>query len=581
MARISNEEINAIRSNSNIVEIIGSYIPVTQKGKDYKCVCPFHDDHSPSMSISVSKQIYKCFSCGAAGNVFTFVQNYENVSFIEAVKIVADKIGFSTTNTFEIEVVSKYQKEYDLFKLVNKYYQNNLNSQIGLEAKKYLSERGLNEDIIKDFGIGLSKDDYNALTTFLLKKDYDISMLENLGLTNISNNTYYDTFAKRITFPLCDYKGNIIGYSSRVYRGETDQAKYINTKETYLFKKGQNLFNYHRAKDMAKKSGYIIVVEGQMDAIRVYSTGLKNVVALMGTAMTKEQIELLKNLRAKVILCLDNDEAGDNATLKNGELLIQNNITTQVVRLSGAKDPDEYILKFGAESYQKNIEDPIDYLDYKIKKLKENVNTLNTEELSGYINSVLHELSNSKDKILVEVTLGKLSKEYNLDIEVLREQLKSLKPMDELAKEIFQKQSKIPEKRTNFDKFCEKVLYYMMNDLKYIKIYQYQLGFFENKVYRTIANEIVYYAGKHGNINVADFISYIEANEEVSADAIRIASTEEDLSEESLQGYIKAINKKTKEDQINKLRIELKQELDKAKKLDIAKRITEIKKGSV
>ena len=332
---------------------------------------------------------------------------------------------------------------------------------------------------------------------------------------------------------------------------------------------------------MAKKSGYIIVVEGQMDAIRVYSTGLKNVVALMGTAMTKEQIELLKNLRAKVILCLDNDEAGDNATLKNGELLIQNNITTQVVRLSGAKDPDEYILKFGAESYQKNIEDPIDYLDYKIKKLKENVNTLNTEELSGYINSVLHELSNSKDKILVEVTLGKLSKEYNLDIEVLREQLKSLKPMDELAKEIFQKQSKIPEKRTNFDKFCEKVLYYMMNDLKYIKIYQYQLGFFANKVYRTIANEIVYYAGKHGNINVADFISYIEANEEVSADAIRIASKEEDLSEESLQGYIKAINKKTKEDQINKLRIELKQELDKAKKLDIAKRITEIKKGSV
>ena len=187
----------------------------------------------------------------------------------------------------------------------------------------------------------------------------------------------------------------------------------------------------------------------------------------------------------------------------------------------------------------------------------------------------------SKDKILVEVTLGKLSKEYNLDIEVLREQLKSLKPMDELAKEIFQKPVKIPEKRTNFDKFCEKVLYYMMNDLKYIKIYQYQLGFFENKVYRTIANEIVYYAGKHGNINVADFISYIEANEEVSADAIRIASTEEDLSEESLQGYIKAINKKTKEDQINKLRIELKQELDKAKKLDIAKRITEIKKGSV
>ena len=232
MVMISNEEINAIRKNCNIVDIISSYVPVTLKGKDYKCVCPFHDDHSPSMSISTSKQIYKCFSCGAAGNVFTFVQNFENVSFIEAVKIVAEKIGYQINGVFKQEAVLKYQKEYDLMEFVNKYYENNINTKSGLEAKNYLHKRGLSDEDINKFRIGLSLDEPATLKNILEKKGYTIKTIEDLGLVNNVDGKFFDVFRGRIMFPLYDTEGHVIGYSARIYRGEA-VAKYINTKETY------------------------------------------------------------------------------------------------------------------------------------------------------------------------------------------------------------------------------------------------------------------------------------------------------------------------------------------------------------
>src|SRR5574344_87027 len=181
MALVSNEEINDLRTKANIVDIIGSYLPLQKKGKDYKCVCPFHDDHSPSMSISEAKQIYKCFSCNAAGNVFTFVQNYENVSFIEAVKIVADKVGYHLTGTITIPKNNKYQKEYEIMNLVSLFYQNNLNTSVGLLAKEYLTKRGITEQTIKDFQIGLSLDSSDTLAHLLTNKNYSKETLENLG----------------------------------------------------------------------------------------------------------------------------------------------------------------------------------------------------------------------------------------------------------------------------------------------------------------------------------------------------------------------------------------------------------------
>lgn len=581
MVMISNEEINAIRKNCNIVDIISSYVPVTLKGKDYKCVCPFHDDHSPSMSISTSKQIYKCFSCGAAGNAFTFVQNYENVSFIEAVKIVAEKIGYQISGVIKQEIVLRYQKEYDLMELVNKYYENNINTRNGLQAKDYLHKRGLTDEDISKFRIGLALDDSATLKNILEKKGYTIKVLEDLGLVNVDGGNVYDVFRGRITFPLYDTDGHVIGYSARIYRGE-QVAKYINTKETYLYKKGNYLYNYHLAKDEAKRSKKLIIVEGQMDAIRLYINGVKNVVALMGTALTKEQIELIKRLRCEVILGLDGDEAGKNATLKNGEILVQNNIKVQVVRISLKKDPDEYVFTYGIDGYIKMLDNPIDYLDFKLETLKSNINAENTLELTNYVNKVLDDLKTIKDPIYLDLSLTKLSKTSNISKEVLQERLNEINNLQTITQEVFKKEEVVAKQPINLlDKITKKMLYYMLNDRKYVLEYQEKIGYFPNKIYRGIANEIVFFIGKNYNITVADFISYISYNETFSGEVLKILEEDEDISDENFELIIKSYQKQKDKEDIEILKKELASELDRNRQLQILEQIRKIKKGSV
>lgn len=581
MVMISNEEINAIRKNCNIVDVISSYVPVTLKGKDYKCVCPFHDDHSPSMSISTSKQIYKCFSCGAAGNVFTFVQNYENVSFIEAVKIVAEKIGYQISGVFKQETVLKYQKEYDLMELVNKYYENNINTRNGLQAKEYLHNRGLSDEDISKFRIGLALDEATTLKNILEKKGYTIKVLEDLGLVNVADGNAYDVFRGRITFPLYDTEGHVIGYSARIYRGE-QVAKYINTKETYLYKKGNYLYNYHLAKDEAKRSKKLIIVEGQMDAIRLYINGVKNVVALMGTALTKEQVELIKRLRCAVILGLDGDEAGKTATLKNGEILVQNNIKVEVVRISLKKDPDEYVFTYGIDGYIKMLDNPVDYLDFKLETLKSSINTENTLELTNYVNKVLDDLKTIKDPIYLDLSLTKLSKSSNIAKDVLKERLNEISSLQTITQEVFKKEEVVEKQSQNLlDKITKKMLYYMLNDRKYVLEYQEKIGYFPNKIYRGIANEIVFFIGKNYNITVADFISYISYNETFSGEVLKILEEDEDVSDENFELIVKSYQKQKDKEDIELLKKELASELDRNRQLQILEQIRKIKKGSV
>ena len=581
MVMISNEEINAIRKNCNIVDVISSYVPVTLKGKDYKCVCPFHDDHSPSMSISTSKQIYKCFSCGAAGNVFTFVQNYENVSFIEAVKIVAEKIGYQISGILKQETVLRYQKEYDLMELVNKYYENNINTRNGLQAKEYLNNRGLSDEDISKFRIGLALDEATTLKNILEKKGYTIKVLEDLGLVNVADGNAYDVFRGRITFPLYDTEGHVIGYSARIYRGE-QVAKYINTKETYLYKKGNYLYNYHLAKDEAKRSKKLIIVEGQMDAIRLYINGVKNVVALMGTALTKEQVELIKRLRCTVILGLDGDEAGKTATLKNGEILVQNNIKVEVVRISLKKDPDEYVFTYGIDGYIKMLDNPVDYLDFKLETLKSSINAENTLELTNYVNKVLDDLKTIKDPIYLDLSLTKLSKSSNIAKDVLKERLNEISSLQTITQEVFKKEEVVEKQSQNLlDKITKKMLYYMLNDRKYVLEYQEKIGYFPNKIYRGIANEIVFFIGKNYNITVADFISYISYNETFSGEVLKILEEDEDVSDENFELIVKSYQKQKDKEDIELLKKELASELDRNRQLQILEQIRKIKKGSV
>ena len=582
MASVSNEEINDIRASADIVAIIGSYIPLTQKGKNFVGVCPFHDDHSPSMSVSPEKQIYKCFACGASGNVFTFVAEYENVSFIEAVRIVASKCGKELSiTTYNNNVSQALKEENEIMDLTQKFFLNNLRTKFGKEALEYLKNRGLNEDIIKEFGIGLSLDSNDSLYQLLLKKNYDIKKLLDLGLVNSVNGKTYDMFTRRITFPLWDKDGNIVGFSARVYRNEKDVSKYMNSRESKLFKKGETLYNYHKAKDIAKREKKIIVVEGFMDAIRISSIGIKNVVALQGTAMTTEQVQLLKKLRVKVILCLDNDNAGLIATINNGDELIKNEIETEVIRLSGEKDPDEYILANGGEAFKNNVDKPLSYFEFKMNYLKQNKDLNNVEDLSIYVNDVLKSLTEIDDPILKELTLDKMSKEYNLSISVLKNKLEQLEPV-KIKKEI--KSTVIEKQRKDvFMIGSEKILYFMMNGEEYIREYQKKLGFFEDSLYREIANEIVYFYETNKEITVADFITYVNDKNDIRDKVMEIVndSANDEVTIEAMDEYIDALSRVLVKNEIKRLKKLMKSELDEAKKLEIALQIKELKKEDV
>lgn len=582
MALISNEEINAIRASANIVSIIGSYIPLTQRGKNYLCVCPFHDDHSPSMSVSEEKQIYKCFSCGATGNVFTFVSEYENVPFIDAVRIVAEKCGMKLSdNAYRSNVSPAFKEEREIMELSQKIFQNNLRTSAGVEALNYLKKRGLTEEIIKEFGIGLSVDSNDALLTLLSKKNYDIKKLIDIGLINIVNGKLYDMFSRRITFPLWDKDGNIVGFSARIYRGEKNVSKYMNSRESKIFKKGETLYNYHNAKEAAKREKAILVVEGFMDAIRISNIGIKNVVALQGTAMTEQQISLLKKLRVKVILCLDNDNAGLLATVNNGEELVKHDVETLVIRISGEKDPDEYILANGEEAFKKNVEEPITFFEFKMNYLKQNKNLENVEDLTTYINDVLKSLAQSNDEILRELTLNKLGKDFNLSVDLLKTKLAGLAPV-ETKKEVDVPKKEVVKKDA-YIIGSEKILYFMMNGEQYIREYKSKLGYFDHPLYREIANEIVYFCEENKTITVADFITYVSEKLEIKDKVMEIVneSINDELSIEAMDEYIKAVMKILNKNEIKRLKNLLKNELDVHKKMKIAEQIMELKKEDV
>lgn len=569
MAGISNEEFNRIRTSVNIVDVIGSYINLDKKGKNYFGICPFHEDHNPSLSVSEEKQIYTCFVCGATGNVFSFVKDYENISFLEAVEKIADNNGIKLTH--KLNYIKRYNTEYEIYNLAVKFYKNNLKSKDGIKAKEYLKSRNIDDNIINDFEIGVSFSD-NNLSKLLLNKKYDEKMLTDIGLCGKSKELF-DIFRNRIMFPIHNSNGEPIGFSGRIYNGEAD-SKYVNTRETYIFKKGETLFNYHRAVIEAKKMKYIVICEGQMDAIRIYSNGVKNVVATMGTALTKEHVHLIKKLNVRVVLNMDSDKAGINAALTNGEILKSNGIDVSVIKLDGAKDPDEYILKYGIDSYKDVINHAINLFDFKINYLKSNKNLNNADELTDYINNVIIELNKSDDDILKNVTINKLSEEYNIDKNIL---LNKIIPSE---KKVIVETKKITKKQKQNIRAVEEILYYMMNNVKYAKIFTKKLNYIPDSSYFDIEKDIQAYIIINNTINLADFISYEINNgkEDIIKKIISNHNNDIEMSEEEFDGYISIVNKWMIENKINKLKLELKNVTDINRKKELMELITSMKK---
>lgn len=576
---VTDSEIEQIRKSANIIDIISSYIPLTQKGKNYFGVCPFHEDHSPSMSVSEEKQIYKCFSCGAAGNVFTFVSEYENVKFLEAVKIVADKCGIPFHGTITKERPKVNKEEYEIMSLALKFYQNNLQSTEGKAAKEYLKKRALDETVIKEFDLGLALGGNVSLNKLLLSKKYSTDTLIKLGLINEHDGYINDIFKYRIMFPIHDLDGNVVGFTGRIYENN-DQAKYINSKESVIFKKGQILFNYHRAKSEIKRKKEVILVEGNMDAIRMYSSGIKNVLALMGTSLTKEQVSIIKSLRANIILMFDNDNAGEIATYQNGTILEEAGLNPQIVRISGPKDPDEYIIKNGAHALMENIRSPISFLDFKLKYFKKDKDLSKVDDLASYIKEIIKDLKNLPDELTRELTLKQVSEDYDVSLDLLHSELAKLNvkktnesPPKKLAKMKFSK----------YDKACQNILYFMMNDGKFVEKFKKELGYFDEKKYRSLANEIIYFYETNKNIELSSFISFISTKDYIVDDAMEIIKGNKaiDLEMNAFEEFINVAKNEMVKLEIKDLKNKIANSMDVSEELELAQKLLNLKKGCV
>lgn len=571
MANISYEEILSIQRKANIVDIIRDYVPLTQRGKNYFGICPFHDDHNPSMSVSPEKGVYKCFVCGNAGNVFNFVMEYEKVSFYEAVKIVADKIGVSIDISTSKKENTKKSPLYDIYNIAYKFYQNNLNTVYGKEAKKYLLNRKIDEDVIKNFNIGLSLSD-SELCNALKAKGFKDDDIVSSGVAVQNGNNIYDIYKNRIMFPLYDLEGNVVGFSGRIYN-QKSESKYINTKETEIFKKGELLYNYHIAKKEARKEKNIIVVEGFMDVIRLSTIGIVNVVASMGTAVTKYQLNLIQKLAPNITLMFDGDKAGEKATNAFIELANGNDSNIKVVRLEDNLDPDEYILTKGKDKMIYNLSHAQSVYDYKLSSYKENIDFNDSKEVSNYINVMIKEFEKIDDDIVREIEIKKLSESTNVSYDLIKSKLK------EKEKNLIITHKPKNIKINKYEKASKYILYRMINDNNMILYYFNNLSYLPNDTERKLASEIVLFYKKFNSFNLSDFIIYLEDKKELINLVVDISDlkyTEDELND-NIDNYFDVIKESLYNNQIKKLTSELKNESNSVKKIEIAQRIVDLK----
>ena len=572
MAFLTNEEINNIRSSVSIVDVISDYIPLTKKGKNYFGVCPFHDDHAPSMSVSETKQIYKCFSCGATGNVFNFIMDYEHVSFMEAVKMVASKAGIDVKFEGYKEQPKKNNDIYEIYELSNKLYQNNINTSSGTKALEYLKNRSIDEDVIKEFGIGLSLKKHDVLTNLLTKKGYTKEQQLKSGLVIENDYGFQDIYYDRIMFPLWDMFGKVVGFSGRRY-DDVKEYKYINTKETDIFKKGEILYNYHRAKDEARRKNQVIIMEGFMDVIRAYTIGVKNVVATMGTAVTKENASNIKRMAKEVILCFDGDSAGSKATFACINELSKIGVIPKIVRLPNDLDPDDYIKKYGKEAFISMLDNPINVMDFKLRYLKEGKDLTSSIDMASYVNQIISELNNLDDDVLREITIKKISEEASLDEDFIRSHLEKKE-----VKEIVTK--KVETKKYNkYEKAEQNLLYYMLRDPEVIKLYNKKITYMPTMKYRFLAREISYFYKQFDYINIADLLSFLKDDPDMikTIGEIDFLDLKEEHSKEEINDYINVIYEYNVNREIEKLKEQMKKETNPLVKAELGSKIMNLR----
>lgn len=587
MARLSQEKIDEIRQSVDIVDVMGQYLELHKKGKNYMAICPFHDDNHPSLSISRSRQIYKCFVCGNGGNVFTFIQEYLKVPFVESVMKVAefghvDMSGYSLEKRV-VKVDEALAPLYDMHAFALKLYMYYLYTQSGKQALDYLRHRGFDDELIKMFGIGYAPDK-SILHERFQKEGYTEVAQVKSGLV-LENERHYDRFRDRVMFPLYDEFGKVVGFSGRVYKAQDKNSKYMNSPESDIFIKGKTLYNYHRAKEAVRQAGFVYINEGFMDVIAMHRAHHDNCIALMGTALTKDHLRMLKRMTRTIHLCLDGDMAGQAAAMKSSDLLTSQGFEVKIVLLPDGRDPDEILSTEGIEGLDAVLKDTLSPIDFMMAFECSKLDLRNYEDRKTLLVKACEKIAKIEDRIDRGHYITKLSSLTDFPKEIIEEQLLNSSAVIEHREQFSQNRIEtIQDQRPILDKYTlaeKNLLFYMLNDRQVSDIYEAKAGFMHNDTYRALAAYIRDYYRTHQTMDIANLIDKIGSSHSSLVNALTdIAECSLPLpyQKEVIDDYIARITENTKNIREQELQEQFKNVLAPSAKAEILQKLIDLKK---
>lgn len=526
MVRYSEELIEEIKNRNDIVDVISQYVVLKRSGRSFFGLCPFHKEKSPSFSVSPDKQIFHCFGCGVGGNVIHFVSKLENLSFRDTLEVLAERSGIELP-TIQDGVDAKKEnlktKVYEINKIAAEFYHNNLYLPTSKPAQEYVKKRRLDNTTLKNFMIGYSGN-FNELYTILSKKGFTEEEILASSLVNKNpEGKFIDRFRKRLMFPIQDVRGRVIAFGGRVL--DDSKPKYINSPENIVYSKGRHLYGLNVAKKAQNRMEKIIIVEGYMDAVSLHQRGIHNVVASLGTALTEAQGHLLRNNSSQVIIGYDADGAGQAATMRGLEILQNMGCDLRILQIEGAKDPDEYVVKYGPERFLKQVEKSISLVEYKVKILKNTLDLDNANDKIRFLKEIAKVLSKIDSMVEQEVYIDKLSKDYNISKQAIIAEINKLiyrssdskqgaKVLEKSKPKIEENINKEPE-----DKKEKLIIYLLINypNESYEKLKQnIQIDSLKSDINRSIIKKL-YEEIEKGNSNITNnIIDFFEEEEKIN-----------------------------------------------------------------
>lgn len=535
MPYYSDELVEEIRSGNDIVDVISGYVRLTKKGSTYFGLCPFHNEKTPSFSVSPNKQMYYCFGCGAGGNVITFLMEYENYTFPEALEVLANRIGIELPKQ---EMTAEQRKASDkrarlleVNKEAAKYFYTLLRSERGTRAHEYFRNRGLSEETIKKFGLGYSDKYSDDLYRYLRSKGYEDELLKDSGLISIDEKRGgHDKFWNRAMFPIMDVRGKVIGFGGRVM-GD-GEPKYLNSPETMIFDKSRNLYGLNLAR--TTKKNQMLLCEGYMDVIALHQAGFDNAVAALGTAFTVGHANLLRRYTKEVYLTFDSDGAGIRAAKRAIPILKEAGITAKVINMQPYKDPDEFIKALGAEAYEERIKNAESSFMFEIRIMEEDYDLKDPEGKAAFYNEIAKQLLQFSEELEREVYIEAVAEKYGMGFENLRKLVNKLGTQPELARQVRQQQKgTMPkEKRKKEDgmKQSQKLLLTWLIEEPglYQRIQEYiHPEDFTEEIYRKAAEILFRQYEEEGKPNPAQIVSLFGEEEQREIAALFNARIEE------------------------------------------------------